>query len=262
MKRYAYLLFIFVRQSFSTTSAEPLDFWTYLAGKLIRMGLFFVFIFSLFRLTPNLAGYDFASAMLIFATYNIVDVITQVFFFRGFYQLQTLIRLGRFDPILTYPVSPLFYIAFRSFDLIDLATLVPVFVLLWWAVTHIAIAITFVHTLFYLLLLLNGLLLTLSFCILFGSLTFWTDELEHVWFFYRSTMRSGRYPIQIFRQPIRFVFTWIIPIGLVITFPVQAFLGILSWQFMVGAFCFSIFFFYCTLRVWRYAIRHYSSVSS
>lgn len=262
MTRYIRLFLLFARQSFSSDVANVLDFWTYVVGKFIRVGFFLAVLFSIFRLTPTLGGYNFPQVLLIFATYNCIDLATQLLFVRGMHRLQDLVRRGRFDAVLTYPISPLFYSAFRIIDYMDLVTLVPMFFIIGWALKHLAITFTVAYVITYLLLVLNGIFIVFSVNVAIASFTFWTYELEHTWWLYRFTLQAARYPIEIFRQPFRFVLTWVLPLGLIVTFPVKALLGILTWQFAVGAFLFAGIFFFCALSFWRYALTHYSSASS
>lgn len=262
MKRYLRLFYLFIQNGFSTDVASPLDFWTFFVGKIIRMSFFFTFLFSIFRAVPNLAGYDFPTVVLIFATYNIVDVTTQLLFFRGFFLLQEMVRNGRFDMILTQPIAPLFAVAFRKVDYMDLLTLVPIGGLFFWSIHELAIPIAFTHVVLYLFFIMNSIVLTFSFALFLASLTFFTYHLEYTWWLYRFTLQAGRYPIEIFREPMRFILTWIFPLGLVMTFPVRALLGILSVPVMITSFVMGVVFFYCALLFWRHSIRRYTSASS
>ncbi len=239
-----------------------LDFWTYLIGKIVRMAFFFVFIFSIFRVAPAFAGYSLATGTLIFVTYNLIDILSQAFFFRGFYHLQDLVRRGTLDRALTYPISPLFYNAFRMPDPMDFISLVPVLLLLGWALTQFSQLLTPLAIVLYILLLANGLLIAFALCTILAALTFFAQEMEGVWWFYRFAVQVGRYPVEVFRSPFQFIFTWIIPLGVMITFPSRALLGILSWQFVIGAFACSAFLFYSALSFWQFALRRYSSASS
>ncbi|MBI4261929.1 ABC-2 family transporter protein [Candidatus Uhrbacteria bacterium] len=262
MKLYYRLLVQFMGKGFMFVAVHPLDFWMYLVGKIIRMAFFFVFIFSIFRVAPEFAGYNFATGILIFVTYNFIDILSQTFFFRGLYHLQELVRRGTFDRALTYPISPLFYTAFRMPDPMDFISLVPVLMLLGWALTQFAQLLTPLAILLYILLVANGLLIAFALCTFLASLTFFTQEMEGVWWFYRYAVQVGRYPVEIFRSPFQFILTWVIPLGVMITFPSRALLGILSWQFVGGALVLSALLFYVALSFWRFALRRYSSASS
>lgn len=262
MRLHLRLFVRFFALIFMTFADKPVDFWTYLLGKIIRMAFFFIFILSLFRITPAFAGYSVAGGTLIFVTYNLIDILAQAFFFRGFHQLQNFVRRGTFDRILTYPISPLFHAAFRFPDPMDLISLIPVIALFAWTLWQIAPLVTLLSLVLYALLVLNGLVIAFAMCTFFAGLTFFSQEMEGVWWYYRYAMQVGRYPVEIFRSPFQFIFTWLLPLGVMMTFPSRALLGILSSQFVVASFVLTAVFLFLAMSFWRFALRRYSSASS
>jgi len=79
---------------------------------------------------------------------------------------------------------------------------------------------------------------------------------------FNSIFDAARWPVEVFRGVIRFVFTFLIPLALMTTFPAQAMLGRLSlpalaWS-VVGAGAFG----WLARRVWLSSIARYTSASS
>ena len=81
---------------------------------------------------------------------------------------------------------------------------------------------------------------------------------EIFWTFYEA----GRFPVYVYRGPLRFILTFIVPIAFLTTFPAATLLGQLSGIYIVGAATMATTLFYVSGRFWRYAIRFYSSASS
>ena len=85
-----------------------------LKNKVVKwlVGFMFLLILGIFEFVPSLAGYAKGEVVLFFAFFNLVDLLAQIFFFRGFWFLQEYVQSGEFDKILTYPVSPFFFNSF------------------------------------------------------------------------------------------------------------------------------------------------------
>ena len=79
---------------------------------------------------------------------------------------------------------------------------------------------------------------------------------------YRDIIGMGRVPVDVYQEPIRGLITFIIPVGLMISFPVKSFLGILNPLLIFYTFLFSLLFFYFSLKIWGLAVKNYSSASS
>jgi ABC-2 type transport system permease protein len=91
---------------------------------------------------------------------------------------------------------------------------------------------------------------------------FWVVRLDNLTYLFTSVFDAARWPVQIFRGAWRVVFTLIIPIGLMTTYPAMALLGTLgartAWLSLAAAAGFAV-----VARLgWSYAIRHYTSASS
>jgi len=72
----------------------------------------------------------------------------------------------------------------------------------------------------------------------------------------------GQFPIDIYKKPINFIFTFIIPIGVITTFPIKIFYSLLNWQSVIISFLISASFLSFSLFFWKKALSHYQSASS
>jgi len=260
-KRYWSLFLQLAKMAFSTATVSKFDFWSFVIGKLVRIVLFLVLIVSLFRFTDNIVGFTKGQMILLYATMNLIDIIVQVFFFRGFHALQHEVRKGNFDFALTKPVDPLVLTTFRYVDLMDIVTLLPSVGILVWAIVEIGSA-TFSQAIWYTLLSLNGLAIVYGIGLIFGGLTFYTTQMENIWMFYRHGMQMARFPVDIYSGFFRFTFTFILPIAVIVTFPAKAYFGILSLPFYLYSFGLSIVLIMFGKWFWNHALAKYQSASS
>ena len=130
-------------------------------GKIIRFGFFLIFLSVIMSKTNSLGGFTIWQVILFFLTFNLIDTISQ-FLWRDVYRFRSYIISGSFDLILTKPISPLFRSLFGGSDILDLFTLLPLIAFLAFVLTKIG-PIEITHIILYFFLIINGLLISLSF---------------------------------------------------------------------------------------------------
>jgi ABC-2 type transport system permease protein len=261
MDKYLKVYKILAVHNFSVLIGSRLDFWLLIAGKLIRMGLVLLMIASIFNFVPVLADYTRAETLLFFATFNIIDILAQAIFFRGFWFTQKWVREGEFDHFLKYPINPLFMNAFKITDWMDILTLIPAVAILIYTFSLFGS----IHPWFlflYCLLVLNGVLIAFAINVFIASLNFYTPETENAFLLYRDLMYTARFPTEIFGEPLRLLFTFALPIAVIVAFPAKAFLGILNCKWVWFAFTLSSVLVFYSIKFWNHSLKHYSSASS
>ncbi len=195
-----------------------------------------------------------------YLSFNLVDNITQLFF-REVYRFRPLIVTGQFDLILVKPMNPLFRALAGGADPLDMIMLIPFVGALIFVGNKIG-HVTWLSFGAYIILLLNGLLIATAFHILVLALAILTTEIDHAVMIYRDMTSMGRVPIDIYQEPLRSILTFVIPVGMMMTFPAKAFLGLVSPAFILISCIFGLVFFLVCLRFWRYALTRYASASS
>jgi len=190
-----------------------------------------------------------------------MDVISQAFF-RGIYLFQNDIKLGNFDYIITKPVSPLFYSLTRLTDILDSIFLIPIIVLLLLTMMKLKIMLSLYSILLYLVFLFFGILIILGLHIISACVTIWVLENESFIWFYRDSMTITRFPPEIFSSKIQFIFTYIMPVIIIVGIPVKALLGKVTTMSIIISLVVSMVFLIGSLIFWNFSLKHYSSASS
>ncbi len=111
----------------------------------------------------------------------------------------------------------------------------------------------------FILLLLNGMVIATAFHIIVLALGILTTEVDHTIMIYRDLSRVGMFPVDIYHEPIRTFFTFVLPIGIMMTFPVKSLFGLLTMQFMIISVVVGASLMVFALLLWRSAIRKYQS---
>lgn len=260
MKKYLFLWFKVTGQLTQIAFASRLGVVLFTLGKIIRFVTFLFFLFLLVSRTKSLAGFSLWQVMMFFLTFNFIDIISQ-FLWRDVYRFRSYIISGSFDMILTKPISPLLRSLFGGSDILDLITLIPLIGFMVYAVGQLG-DISAVQIALYIILVLNGLIIAMSLHILVLSLGVITTEVDNAIWFFRELTQLGRFPLRIYPRPVSWIFTYILPVAVLVTIPTEALLGVVSFGGVLIAFIFSSLFLWLSLRAWRGALKRYASASS
>lgn len=232
----------------------------FIAGKMLRFAFFLLFVLLLVGKTRTILTYSLWQVILFFFTFNLVDIAAQLFL-REVYRFRSYVVNGTLDYILSKPFSPLFRVLFGGSDVLD----IPMFII---AVISIIVAasntgaISFSNILLYVVLIFNAFIITLSFHIAVLALGVLTTEVDSTLFLYRDLTQMGRLPVDIYHEPLRSFLTFVIPIGIMMTFPVKALMGFITLPAVAASFITGGLLFFISLRFWRFALKHYASASS
>lgn len=260
MKRFVKIWFYSMMNEAQTSFASRFGVILFLIGKLMRFSFFLFFLILIIGKTQTVAGYSLWEIIFFYATFNLLDTLPQMVL-RSVYRFRSYVVNGSFDFLLIQPISPLFRTLFGNSDFLDLPMLFISIGFILYSSFHLA-NVTLLGVFLYLILLLNALLIALAFHILVVALGVATTEVDNTIMLYRDLSQMGRVPITIYQQGISFVLTFIVPIGIMMSFPSQALLGALSSRFLVYSLVFGASFFLLSLLAWRTALRLYSSASS
>lgn len=261
LERYLRIWRRAVAMHFGTIVASRSDFVFFFVGKMVRMGFFLVFFLSIFGVAPTVAGYSEGEVLLFFATMNLIDVLIQISWYRGFFLLPRMVTSGDFDFMLTKPVSPLFMIAFHIFDFLDLTTLPVALVLLWYAFSLLP-PLGALQWVWYALFLANALALAFAINMTLAAMTFWAVRSSNLWGVFRDLMYVLRFPPEIFPHGVRMFLTYVVPMLVIVSFPVKAAIGRLAPASGIYGLAISVAALVLATKLWHRGLRAYSSASS
>lgn len=259
LKKYLKVWWLMSRNSFTMVLGQKLALSVFLTGKILRFIFFFGFLYFLLLGNSTLAGYSGNQIIFFFLTFNLIDVITQ-FLFREVYNFRPMIVNGDFDLVLVKPLNALFRVLMGGADVIDLVTIPPLIILTiyYGSLLHPSV----LSTLYYVLLLANGFLIATAFHIIVLSFAIVTLEVDHTVMIYRDLTSLGRLPVDIYKEPLKAFLTYLIPVGIMITLPAKAAMGLVAPTGILVAFLVGAVALLVAFRFWNYALTKYSSASS
>ena len=265
MRKYITVWWRLAQMAFLMQFANRWSSLGWLGGKLVRLVFFIVFIAAIFHHVSSVAGYSLEQVALFFLTFNLVDIVAQIFL-RGIYMIGRDIREGDLDFYLIQPVNPLFRVCSNLVDFLDLITLLPVLALIVYVFPRILSQFSasqlLLQGILYVLLCLNGIVIAFSIHVLIASITVRTQQMENSIWMYRDLVSLGRFPVDIYTPFLRALLTFVLPIAVMVSYPSKALLGILGPGKIIGAFVLSGLLLFAAITAWHKSLKHYSSISS
>lgn len=224
----------------------------FLVSKLLRYGMFLVFLYFLMNGLTSIGGYSKEQILIFYLVFNIIDTLTQLLF-REVYYFRPLIVSGNFDMVLVKPFNPLIRVLLGGPDLIDMGVLVIL----------IGVLMS-IHSLdlYFIFMIINSVLISAAFHILVLSIGILTTSVDHLVMIYRDLTALMRIPVDLFTDPLRSLLTFVIPVGIMFTFPTKVLLGLLSWQMIFVSFVIGVGSLILSIKFWQWSLKSYQSASS
>ena len=236
-------------------------------GHFLATGIDFLAIWALFDRFGGLEGWSLEEAALFYGMIHIAFALAEGIG-RGFDTFAGLVRSGDFDRVLLRPRSTALQIAGRECQLLRVGRLTQGLIVMVWGATALSVTWTVSRILLVTVAVLGGACLFIGLLILQATLAFWTiDSLEIVNTVTYGGVNAAQFPLTIYREWFRRLFTFVVPLACVTYFPALAILGRedplgSSRAFQYLAPLVGLAFLVMALQVWRFGVRHYHSTGS
>jgi ABC-2 type transport system permease protein len=184
--------------------------------------LFYMLIYSY---TTSIAGWGRYEFFIFFSTGLVINSFVQTLFMVNADELSDLVRTGSLDFALLKPIDTQFLVSLRRIDWSSLSNLLVGLGLLLYSLVRLHYLPGPVEWLLYPVYLLCGIAIYYSFMIAMASATVWMGRnltLLDFWFYLTNL---SRYPMEVYQgrfgTPLRRLFTFFIPVLIVINVPAR-----------------------------------------
>jgi ABC-2 type transport system permease protein len=262
MTRYLRLLLVQMRISVAAGMAYRADFLLEGVMAIAWMALTLLPLFVLYSGDKSVPGWDAPSALIVISYFLAVRAVLEGVVSPSFVDLVERIRSGAFDYVLLKPVDAQAIVSASRFEPWKIFDLIGAVALVIYAFAKLGHPPAIADLGLGLLLFVTGVLAMYSLWILCAAASFWVVRLDNLTYLLGAIFDTARWPIQVFRGLWRFVFTFVIPVALMTTFPAMALLGKLDARTALATVGGSLGLLVVSRLVWRTAIRSYTSASS
>jgi ABC-2 type transport system permease protein len=216
----------------------------------------------LFHNTPSLAGWGPGDLIALLGVFRLVNTLMAAVIWPNTERFNAGVRDGTLDYTLLQPANSLFLVTFtrvivwRVWDFALATALIVVGIRMSGETASLPQIAGF------LLLVASGAAVLYSLWIVMIAFTFWFVKFDNNVTILQALLDAGRYPATAYPAWLRLIVTFVVPIAVATTVPLQALRGELTgWQ--VAAFSLvGIAGFAIASRVWRAGVRRYSGASA
>ena len=260
--RYLSLLGLRLRTSVTVAMQYRSDFILSGALSLLWTATGLVPFHVAFHDRPPVAGWTYDSALVVVGWFTLLRGVLEGGVNPSLLAVVGQIREGTLDFVLLKPADAQFLVStsklevFRVLDMLaGLGVVAAAFVRLGRAPSAAGIALATV-------LFAAATAVLYSLWLLVVSAAFWVVRVDNLAYLFDSLFDFARWPSSIFKGAWKIVFTFIIPLGIMTTYPAQALLGTLHTSTALGALFGAALVAASARFVFRRAIAHYTSASS
>jgi ABC-2 type transport system permease protein len=172
------------------------------------------------------------------------------------------VRKGTLDFVLLKPADAQLLVSVAKLEPWRVVDLAGAGVIFAYAFAKLGHAPTAAEVLAAAAMLLGALLVLYSIAILVVSIAFFAVRVDNLLYLFQSVFDVARWPSTIFRGVLAVLFTYVLPLALMTTYPALALLGRLRAGTALGALAGTVAFAAFSRAVWSVSIGKYTSASS
>ncbi|MCB9555084.1 MAG: ABC-2 family transporter protein [Deltaproteobacteria bacterium] len=256
---YLRLLIQQLRMSILLALQYRLDFVVGALLSLIWIAAALVPLVVLFSQRSAVAGWRWHEALIVVGFFTALKGVLDGAIRPALQDVVERIRLGTLDYVLIKPADAQFLVSTTRFELFRVVDVVAGIALVVIALAYgghwpsaAAIALC-------LLLLFAAALILYAIWIMVLCLAFIAVKVDNLSFLFASIYDAARWPAGIYRGVVSFVFTFVIPLAVMTTYPALALLERLSAQRTLSALATALVFALLARVAWLASIRRYTS---
>lgn len=212
---------------------------------------------------PDVAGWTPWSLAMLIGCHMIVNGIFGAMIVPALFAAMEDIRTGALDYLLLRPVNALISCLvadFQPWSLIE--SMVGVALLVVAASASPNVSPDALHVAMFAVVLGSGVVALYALAVLILAFAFLALELQNLAYLLESLLDFARWPISVFRGPLKAVFTFVIPFAIMTSYPPMALMGWLEPTAALAAVATATVLGLVAGYAWRTALRQYTSASS
>jgi len=260
MQRYLHVLRLFWTAAIAAEMEYRINFLLAalsslgnLAGSLFGVSLFY-------RNGYTFQGWSWEEALVVLGIFTVLQGFSATFLAANLNHIVDHIQQGTLDFVLLKPISSQFWLSTRTFSPWGLPDVFFGLVLIGYAGEHLNLTLS--DYLLSAVPLLFGFVSLYSLWFMLGATSVWFVKIYNVTEVLRGLLEAGRYPMVAYPTAYRFFFTFVVPVAFLTTVPAEAMLGRVQISWLVGAGVLALALLFAAGRLWRFALRFYTSASS
>lgn len=260
--RYLQLLAVQIRVSIAAALAYRANFIIQGAMSAAWLGLTLLPLIVVYDERARINSWDLPSALIVMAYFTALRSLLEGVISPSLVDLVEKIRTGSFDYVLLKPVDAQLAISSSRHEPWKILDGLGAVAIAIYAFSQRGYPPSASDLALGLGLLVAGAAAMYSLWIVCAAASFWVGRLDNLLYLLGAVFDTARWPIHVFPGVWRFMFTFVIPVAVMTTFPAMALLGTLDVPTMAATVGGALVMLTLSRLVWRTAIASYTSASS
>ena len=216
----------------------------------------------IFSNTTTLGGWGLGELIALLGVFRLVNTMMIAIIWPNTEKFNQSIRDGSMDYTILQPVNSMFLVTFSRITVWRIWDLVLAIVLIVVGINISGDTTSPLSILTFILLTLSGAVVIYSLWIVLIALTFWFTKFDNNVTILHALLDAGRYPVTVYPAWLRIIVTFVIPVAVATTIPLQALRGDLNLNQVILFFTVGVISFLIASRVWKSGLKQYSGASS
>jgi len=256
------LIRVILKINIQTSLAYRADMVVNILLNLMWVGWELLGLSIIFSNTATLGGWGPAELIALLGVFHMVNAMMAGMLWPGTEKFNASVRDGSLDYTLLLPANSQFLVSFSSITIWRAWDLVLAFILVVVGIRMGGDTTTPLSILSFLALAVSGAVVIYSLWVVLIAFTFWFTKFDNNVTILQALLDSGRYPATIYPSWLRIIVTFIVPIAVATTVPLQALRGDLSGWNVLLFIGIGFASFIVAAQVWKAGVHRYSGASS
>src|SRR5512141_2178568 len=222
------LLAAFFKVNVQMTLAYRMDTVVNILLSLLSLGWELLGLNIIFHNTTQLGGWGLGELIALLGVFHLVNAGMQILIWPNTEKFNASVRDGTLDYTLLMPADSMFLVSFSRMVVWRVWDLVLGAVLIWLGILRSGLGATPIQLLSFLLLAFTGSIILYSLWIVLIAATFWFTKFDNNVTILQALLDTGRYPATVYPFWLRLIITFLVPIAVATTVPLQALRGELT----------------------------------
>ena len=229
---------------------------------ILAVGVGLIVFQLVFSHTTDLNGWTHSDLLAILGVQAVMAGVIHAVIQPNMMRLSEEVQDGKLDHALTKPVDAQMLISVREVQLWQAVDIPIGAVIIGFALARLGGGVGVLDALAFAVALVFGAVLLYCFWLVLATGSFWVVRMWFLPELFEGIFQTGRFPVGIYPDWLRFGITFLVPIAFAVTVPAEAVTSRLDWQTLLFAALFTVAAFAFSRWFWRFGLRHYTGASA
>jgi viologen exporter family transport system permease protein len=229
---------------------------------LLALGTGLIVLALVYSHVAELNGWSQPELLAVLGTQILMGGVIRALIQPNMMRLTEDVQQGKLDYALTKPVDAQVLISVREVQVWQAVDIVVGAIVIAVALVRLGGDLGALDTLAFAVALVFGAVMLYCFWLVLATGSFWVVRMWFLPELFEGIFQTGRWPVGIYPDWLRFGITFLVPIAFAVTVPAEAVTSRLDWQTLALAAGFAVVLFAFTRWFWRFGLRHYTGASA